>query len=191
MEENANGKEFPMPSGATLYVSIADYDSVMDLHDALANELRGKGMGGLDVAAVWRSVQKVKAARDAGAQPFEDEGDDGAAGLNVLMDKFLALGASKEFKAAVFKCAERAVYRFDGSLASSIQFKFGTPGYGVFDDPRCRDTSRGDFYAIVKAVVEENLRPFGAALLSMFAAHMVASAASQKSNTDQGSPKGS
>jgi hypothetical protein len=185
--ENANGRLFDMPSGAKLYVSIAAYDDVMDLHDALATELRGKGLGSLDVAAVWKTVQAAKASKE---RP-EDESDGAAeaAGLNVLADKVLAVGASKEFKAAVFKCAEKAVYRPDGELASSIPFRVGQLGYGVFDNPKCRDQAREDFYAIIQAIVEENLRPFGKALFSMFTAHVARSAAFQKSPSGQDSAK--
>lgn len=182
MEENANGREFPMPSGAVLYVSIAPYDDVMVLHDALANELRGRGVGGLDVAAVWKTVQAARAAK-TGDEAGEDADAEGAAGLNVLADKVLALGGSREFKAAVFLCAEKAVYRPTGELASSLRFQRGVPGYGVFDNPVCRDRAREDFYAIVRGVVEENLRPFGKALFSMFGGLVENSAESQKSNT--------
>lgn len=161
-----NGKEYDMPSGAKLYVSVSSYERVMALHDALAGELRGKGLGALDVVAVQKAIR----------------GDD-EEGLNVLVDKAIALAASKEFKAALFACAEKAVYRHDGSVESSVQFKLDVPGYNVFDNPKCRDTARGDFYAIARAITEENLRPFAKALFSMFEAHVAKRADIQKSNT--------
>lgn len=178
------GKEFKMPSGATLYVSVSEYEKVIALHDALGAELRGNGIGALDVAKIQKSFEvnrKARAAKSAGVE-FEDTGA-GDDGLNVIIDKVLAVATSREFKAALFACAEKAVYRPDGSEASSVQFKLGTPGYGVFDHPECMIQARGDFYDICKAIAEENLRPFGKALFSMFMALMGNSADTQKSTT--------
>ena len=123
----------------------------------------------------------MREASAAGKNP--EESSDGDEGLNVIVDKILALATSGQFKIALFACAETAVYRPDGTESSSIQFKMGTPGYGVFDNPDCMIQAREDFYEICRAVVEENLRPFGKALFSMFMAHMGKSANTQKSPT--------
>lgn len=178
------GKEFALTSGATLYVSVSPYEKVIDLHDALCAELRGRGVGSLDVGKIQKAFEAGRKARIAAAAGLPaEENNEADEGLNVIVDKFLALASSKEFKQAVFACAEKAVYRPDGTEASSVQFKLGTPGYGVFDNPTCMEQARADFYDIVKAVVEENLRPFGKALFSMFLAHMGSSADSRKSST--------
>lgn len=179
-----SGKEYTMPSGATLYVSVSPYEQVMALHDALGAELRGNGIGALDVGKVQQSFQAARTKRmaEAAGKPFDDNGENDE-GLNVLVDKILAVAVSKTVKAALFACAEKSVYRPDGSEATSIQFKLGTPGYGVFDNPACMLQARGDFYDICKAVAEENLRPFGKALLSMFMALVGSSADTQKSTS--------
>lgn len=179
-----NGKLYDMPSGAKLYVSMSAYEDVMALHDALLAELRGRGVGSLDVAslqkAIDQNVQKRKAA--AAGMPFEDDGS-GDAGMNVIIDKLLSVAGSKSVKEALFVCAQKSVYRPDGTEASSLHFVVGTPGFGVFDNAKCALQARQDFYEICKAVAEENLRPFGAALFSMFMAHMGISASTQKSTT--------
>jgi hypothetical protein len=166
MENNANGTMYAMPSGAKLYVSVSPYELVIALHDALANEMRGKGLGQLDI------VEIQKAVRGEGEQ-----------GLNVLVDKFIGVAASKEWRAALFACAEKAKYMADGKPESSVQFKLNAPGYGLFDHPVYRDQAREDLYAIQKAVAEENLRPFAKALSSLFAGLVGKSADIQKSNT--------
>lgn len=164
--ESGNGKEYKMPSGALLVVSVSDYDRVVELHDALANELRGKGLGQLDIIEVIKTIN-----------------GEGEQGLNVLADKAIGLASSREFKAAIFACAEKAVYCPDGELRSAVTFAVDKPGYGVFDHPKHKLQARGDFYAICRAIVEENLRPFGAALSSMFKALMEKRADSLKSST--------
>lgn len=156
-----NGKEFDLPSGAKLYVSVSAYEQVMALHDALASELRGKGVGALDIV----EIQKAR----------RGESEDG---LNVLVDKGLALAASREVKDAVFACAAQAVYRPDGTEATSV-----TVSKALFDHPQYRFQAREDFYAILTSVAEVNLGPFVKALFSMFAAHVGKRADTQKSST--------
>lgn len=161
------GKEFDLPSGAKLYVSVSAYEHAMGLHDALAQELRGKGVGTLDIVEVQKAMR-----------------GEGEEGLNVLVDKGLALAASKEVKAALFACADKSVYRPDGSEASSIKV---SPS--LFDHPEHMIQAREDFYAIFAAVAEVNLRPFVKALFSMYTAHVEKRAVSQKSPSGPGSDK--
>ena len=183
----SKGKEYKMPSGATLFVGVASYELVMELHDSLGEELRGNGIGILDVGKIQKSIDSAKKKRMtlSAGKPWEDE-EEGDDGLNGVVDKILALASSRKVKAALFACAESAVYRQDGTESSSIQFKVGAPGYGVFDNPLCMDKAREDFYDICKGIAEENLRPFGKALLSMFMAHMGNSASTQKSSSVTG-----
>ncbi len=175
-----NGKEYSLPSGATIFVSVSPYEQVMALHDALGAELRGNGLGTLDVDKIQKSVQTAVKKRMASAAgtPFAEDGA-GDEGQNVIVDKFIALACSKPLRLTLFACAEKALYRPDGTEATSIQFKLGTPGYGVFDNQTCMLQARGDYYEICKAIAEENLRPFGKALFSMFMAHMESGAATQ------------
>jgi len=162
-----NGQEFDLPSGAKLYVSVASFAQIKALHDAVFMELRGKGIGSLDVV----SIQKTMLGSS-------DQG------LNVLADKFLGLASSKEVEAAVFSCAEKAVYRPDGTEASSVGVT-----KAIFDDPKTRDRAREDYYSITLNVAQVNLKPFLKALSSLFAARVDQSAATQKSSSEPGPMK--
>lgn len=174
--ENANGKEYDLPSGAKLYVSIGPWGQVKPLHDAVARVLIGSGISPAEVAALVR-VARTKLG-DVAAKPTDDEQ---LTILSVLARKALEVGGSKELEDAIFACMEKCIYRPDENL--NFQFKVGAPGYGVFDQPSCRDRARGDYYEICMAVVEENLRPFGQALFSMFMAHAGKRADTRESNT--------
>lgn len=160
------GKWYDMPSGAKLYVCMSNYENLIALHDALFNELRGKGVGNLDLVAIQKAIS-----------------GEGEEGLNVVADKIMALMASRDFKAALFACAEKAVYCPDGAVESAVPFRLNAAGYNVFDNPKCREKALGDFYDIAKAIGEENLRPFAKALSSMFAALVAKRADTQKSTT--------
>lgn len=156
------GEECDLPSGAKLYVSVSSWENIKALHDAVANELRGKGLGSLDLV----EIQKAMAG-------------DGEQGLNVVADKMLGLIASKEVTAALFACAEKALYQPDGSLESSVPV---TPR--LFDHPQYLAAAREDYYEICKKVAGVNLRPFMKALSSMLKALAAKSAEPQKSPTE-------
>lgn len=175
------GKEYSLKSGAKLFVSVSEFDLIMELHDAIVDALRGGSVGSLDVAQIQRAVQKAQKNRAAAAagdeQALEDDGS-GDAGLNAIVDRVLAVAGSKRVKTAIFSCSARALYMPDGTEASTVTFDPAVPGYGVFDNPSCLAQAREDFYDIAKAIVEENLRPFGKALFSMFTDLVESSAAS-------------
>lgn len=182
-----NGKQYDLPSGAKLFVSVAEYEKVMALHDALADALRGGGAGSLDVVKIQKAIEATRQKRmaEAAGKPHDDGGD-ADEGLNIIVDKVLAVAGSARVKAAIFACSDSAVYMPDGTEMTSVQFQPGTPGYGVFDNQKCLTRAREDFYDIAKAIAEENLRPFGKALFSMFMAHVESSADTQGSNTAKG-----
>lgn len=172
------GNVYDMPSGAKLRVSVSEFEKVMHLHDAIADALRGGGAGSIDAVAIQKAFDANVAARVAKAkgQPWEDDGS-GDGGLNEIVDRVIALVGSRTVKAAVFACADKALYMPDGTEASAVHFQPGSAGYGVFDNPKCMTAARGDFYEICRAIAEENLRPFGKALFSMFKDHVGSSAA--------------
>jgi len=175
-----NGQEFDLPSGAKLHVSPSSFAQAKALQDALLAELRGKGLGALDVAAIQKAIG-VGVAKRAG-----DEAPDGVedAGLNMLVDRFLAVASSREVEAALFACAEKAVYKPGGSLDGAVQVT-----QRLFDDPKLRDAARRDFYAICHRVAEVNIRPFVEALFSMYAAHVGSSADTRPSSSETGPMK--
>lgn len=166
------GKPYPLPSGAVLLVTVANWGETKALHDALARAINGSGVTSLEAAAFLKAMQ----AR-AEESPLASDAPDPAAAadkmeiLSVLARKALEVSSSKELERAIFACAEKAVYQPNGQIIAAIQFKLDAPGYGVFDNPKCREGARKDYYAICAAVVEENLAPFGEALFSVFSEH--------------------
>ena len=179
--ENENGKLYDLPSGAKLYVSVAEWGKVKTLHDALARAAIGGGISPMEVAVVMKTVLAKTLTTAAGEGAVGE--DDRLTTLAVLARKLLEMGSSKELEDAIFACAEAAFYRPDGTDKLSLQFKASALGRGVFDNLACRDMSRGDYYDICEAICEVNLHPFGLALLSRFSAHVGKSGATQKSNT--------
>ena len=70
------------------------------------------------------------------------------ADVTVLKDMLVEAVVSEEVDAALFKCAERAVYesvRVDKS---------------IFDDPKLKDRARADYFVILWHIVEVNCGPF-------------------------------
>lgn len=137
------GNEYTLPSGAKLYASVAPWADIKALHDALLDEIRGKGVGELDLVALQKAYE--------GGNPE---------GFNHLVDKMMGLLASKPIEEAVFKCAEKALYRPDGEESSVRVTR------ALFDDPKLRERVREDYYAICLGVGGVNLRPFVKALFS-------------------------
>lgn len=179
------GKEYPMSSGAMLLASQSDFARTIELHDALLDVLRGQGLGVLDVAQLQKAIVSAAKRRESllKGEALEEEDASAAAGLNVLVDKVLALASSKRFKDALFSCAVSAQYCPDGRLETALSFDPDKPGYGVFDDFKYGRQARKDFYDICRAIAEENLRPFGEALLSALSGRVDNGAASLASNT--------
>ena len=182
--ESENGKEFALPSGAKLYVSVAEWGKVKPLHDAVARALIGSGVSAPEVAAVVKTVRDRLAPGGDDAKASKEEQ---VTLLAVLARKALEVASNQELERAIFACAEAAYYRPDGTDKLSVQFSFKALGYGVFDHPACRLSARGDYYDICEAVVEVNLLPFATALLSKFLGHMGRSADTPESSSG-GSP---
>ena len=70
------------------------------------------------------------------------------ADITVMKDLLVEAMVSEEVDAAIFKCAERAVYdnvRVEKSL---------------FDDPKLKENARADYFLILWHVVEVNCGPF-------------------------------
>jgi len=163
----SQGNEFSLPSGATLLVSMASFANAKALHDALCRELRGKGMGDVDVI----ELSKALSSKDPN-------------GLNWVADKIMGIVSSKEIESAFFACAEKALYRHDGQEASSAQVT-----KRMFDEPTIAEQARSDFYHVFMRVAEVNLRPFIKALSSALKARADQGAESQASSTETGPTK--
>ena len=152
------GEEFTLPSGAKLYVSVSSFGNVKTLHDAVLGEMRGKGVEDLDLEQLEKAVK----------------GKD-TAGLGLFLDKIMSIVISKPVENAIFACAEKALYRHNGSIESSVQVT-----RALFDDPKIMEKAREDFYAICMNIARINLQPFIKALSSALSAHVAKSASVQK-----------
>lgn len=131
-------REFKTSSGAEVVVNVADWDSSVDLHDAVFSEgslmkleidfgfLKGKSLGDVEVADILGVI-------------FRD-----------VAPVVLRLASSKEVRRALFACFARCTYN-----GEKITMKTFTP-----------EESRGDYYEIAEEVMKANLSPFFKNLLS-------------------------
>lgn len=127
--------EFKLDSGAVLLVTMAPFEDCKDLHDAVLRTLLQAGI-------------KEKDLTELDMAPF------------ILM-----AGSSKEVERCLFKCAERAVYRHDGSEVSSTKID-----KALFDMPKVGEKARSDYYPMFFKIAEVNLKPFMQALFSVLQA---------------------
>jgi hypothetical protein len=125
--------EFTLPSGATIMVTPAGFAVVKELHDCVMRSFLTAGGKVEDITSP-----------------------------DVIFKAILSAGCSKEVEAAIFKCAETAVYSPDGTEAKRMKVD-----KVLFDTPAVQEQARGDYYGIIMQVVAVNLRPFFQALFSV------------------------
>lgn len=142
-----SNNEFTLPSGAVLTVTPAPFSDAKRLQNEIIRAAKGTGVGEIDVA-------KLRTAFNG--QP--------EAALNMLAETLASVVSSEAVDAALMKCAERAVYRVDGSEAQRKVDR------GLFDDPVIGDQARGDYYSICMRLAEVNVVPFFKAIFSAFEA---------------------
>ena len=124
------GKEFTMPSGAKLHVSMAPFEDADELKNAIL-----KAAKDLKMTEDILGIEMSTLAQDAGA-------------LTQLMGTLINAATSPDIKQAVFRCAARASYdkrKVDNAL---------------FDDPELGEKAREDYYAICMKIAEVNVLPF-------------------------------
>ncbi len=131
----AENNTFKLDSGAVLLVTMAPFEDSKDLHDCVIKSLLKAGI----------------------KEPNINEMD--------LAPFILAAGSDKEVERCLFKCAERAVYRHDGSEAASVGVS-----KALFDIPVVGEKARKDYYAMFFKIAEVNLQPFMQALFSVLQA---------------------
>jgi hypothetical protein len=112
--------EFSLPSGSKMVVSEAAYVDAIALFKALMKSVKGVPLSG-DIELL---------------------------NVTVLKDALIEAATSPEVDAALFKCADRAVYE-------NVKV---TPA--LFDDPKLKDVARGDYFLILWHVIEVNCGPF-------------------------------
>lgn len=163
---SSGNRDFKLPSGATLRVTIAPYRDAKDLHDAVLRALRGKSAGSVDVADLVKNLTAM--GEDKSGLKM------GAAG-GAIVDLAIGVLTSTEVEAAVLKCGQRAVYE---PIGAPEDVRKVDPG--LFDDPKHGEDARGDMYAIYMRVAEVNLGPFFKALFSALKARAGTSADTPK-----------
>lgn len=134
----AQSQTFPLPSGATLAVTVASF------------------------ADSWRLTQAVlKALKGANLSPEALKG--GASAFGVIVDRVLEIATSPDVDVAMWKCGEKALYRPAGSDDGFPGEKLTR---NIFDNANYGLTARGDFPKIAMALMEVNCQPFLAQALS-------------------------
>jgi len=131
----SENNEFKLDSGAVLLVTMAPFEDSKDLHDAVLKSFLQAGL-------------KEPTLNEMDMAPF-----------------ILTAGSSKEVERCLFKCGERAVYRHDGTEASSIGVS-----KALFDTPVIGEKARKDYYPLFFKVAQVNLQPFMQALFSVLQA---------------------
>ena len=128
----AENNEFKLDSGAGLVVTMAPYEDAKDLQDEVLKVF-------LQVGATEKDLLEPD-----------------------MMKIIVTAGSSKSMECALFKCAERALYRPDGTEGSQQHVN-----KALFDLPKVGETARKDWYPIFLKVVEVNVSPFTQALFSV------------------------
>lgn len=131
----SENNEFKLDSGAVLLVTMAPFEDSKDLHDCV-------------IKAFLKAGIKEPNLNDMDMTPF-----------------IFTAGADKDVERCLFKCAERAVYRHDGSEASSMGVS-----KTLFDTPVIGEKARKDYYPMFFKIAEVNLQPFMQALFSVLQA---------------------
>lgn len=122
--------DFTLASGSKLTVTMSSFDDADALQTALLNAAKGLKLPD---------------------NPMDVDTTD-------MIRTILEAATSKDVKAALFKCFERALY--DGH-------KVGRP---LFDDLEIGERAREDYYEMAIKVIEVNCRPFLKRVFSLFTA---------------------
>lgn len=147
---NTGTKKFTLKSGKELVVTLSDFETADELKNAIFRELRGLK---LDKSIMGEEIGELDLA---GLM----KGAGNPALLSLLIDKALQLGSSKDVKAALFACFDKATYA--GARLSAE----------LFDDPSLGESLRGDYFEVCVKVTEVNVGPFFAQTFSALKARL-------------------
>jgi hypothetical protein len=142
---------YKLPSGANLVVSESSYQDANALLKALTRCAKG--------------IPLPKNLMEAD--------------VTMLKDMLVEAVVSEEVDAALFKCAERAVYesvRVDKT---------------IFDDPKLREKARSDYFLILWHIVEVNCGPFFGKAFSELRERLKTSQSAPESSSKPTSPSSS
>jgi len=135
--------DFTLPSGSKMSVSEASYADAIGLLKALMKTMKGVPLA-VDVVSL---------------------------DVTVLKDALINAGTSPEVDAALFKCAERAVYE-NAKVTPAL-----------FDDPKLKDVARADYFVIFWHVIEVNCGPFFGKTFSLLRERLKTNLSTQPSTT--------
>lgn len=136
---------FKMPSGATLAVTVAPFADAWALMRASLKTLKGMGL-------------KAEDLQQEGATLM-----DNPATLSLLLDRVVDFATSPDVEAALWRCAQRALYIPAGSPA---EFPGEKVDQKLFDHPEHGSSAREDYAKLAYTLMEVNCKPFLAQVLS-------------------------
>lgn len=138
-------QKFDMPSGAVLVITVAPFADAWALMRASLKTLKGMNLKPDDL--------KMEMSALAG----------NTSAFSLIVDRVVDFATSPEVEAAIWKCAQRALYI---PLGSDIAFPGTKVSPSMFDDPEYGNTAREDYAKIVTSLLEVNCKPFLAKALS-------------------------
>lgn len=132
-----------LPSGASITVTLSDFDVCDRLLIAVSKEMEGVGINlGL---------------KNGSLSDFMNADLDKDAALNTLKNAILKLTSSTLIRPILWECMERVVY-------TSTKGQKGKISYLTFQD----ESARGDWPIVAKEVLVANLAPFFPGVSSKF-----------------------
>lgn len=139
--------KFDLPSGAVLTVSVAPFADAWLLMKASLKSLKGMELKADDLKRDMNELLETPSA------------------LASIMDRVVEFATSNDVEAAIWKCAQRALYIPAGVPAEFPGMKLNP---GLFDDQTYGEKAREDYARIVVAILEVNCKPFLVKALSGF-----------------------
>ncbi len=141
----SQSQKFDMPSGATLVVTVAPFADAWALMKAALKTLKGMQLNPEDLQ---REMSEI-----SGSSPA----------IMMILDRIVDFATSHEVEAAIWKCAQRALYIPAGS---DVSFPGTKVDHALFDDATHGNSAREDYAKIVVSLLEVNCKPFLAKALS-------------------------
>lgn len=136
---------FKMPSGATLAVTVADFQDAWALMKASLKTLKGMGLKAEDLQQEGSTFMQNPAM------------------VSVLLDRVVDFATSPDVESALWRCAQRALYIPAGS---PVEFPGEKVDDKLFDHPDYADAARQDYAKVMYTLMEVNCKPFLAQVLS-------------------------
>ena len=145
MSQMQQSQMFDLPSGAKIAVTIAPFKDAWALMRASLKTLKGMDLKSEDLNREMGDLLSNPSA------------------LAVLLDRVVDFATSTDVEAALWKCAERALYIPAGS---DLAFPGSKVQPALFDDPKDGNAAREDYVRIMTSLLEVNCKPFLAKALS-------------------------